>query len=219
MWRQYVFVDMIVPWQTTSPIVKDAFLTELVIRDVRIGFSFIQSSSWSRACGLTYLGTDEALSCSVVASWLWRICFSNTSSSAGAPTDEAPTSTVLLDAAATQITCQSWSVPNSYSWLPCLGQLHPSQRSCRTPVASGTQSVLQRKKSSTRKKSSSFFVIRTACGSAPCTCFCAALTPSPTSFFRGITDTVPALVFNVYKLNNFIFLDSWSAYPCRCVSL
>jgi hypothetical protein len=28
-------VDMSVPWQTTRPIVKDAFLTELVIRDVR----------------------------------------------------------------------------------------------------------------------------------------------------------------------------------------
>jgi hypothetical protein len=28
-------VDMSVPWQTTSPIVKDVFLTELVIRDLR----------------------------------------------------------------------------------------------------------------------------------------------------------------------------------------
>jgi hypothetical protein len=26
-------IDMTVPWQTPSPIVKDAFLTELVIRD------------------------------------------------------------------------------------------------------------------------------------------------------------------------------------------
>jgi hypothetical protein len=27
--------DMIVPWQTTRPIVKDVVLTEIVIRDVR----------------------------------------------------------------------------------------------------------------------------------------------------------------------------------------
>ena len=31
-------VDMSVPWQTHRPIVKDAFLTELVIRDVRNWF-------------------------------------------------------------------------------------------------------------------------------------------------------------------------------------
>ncbi len=33
-------VDMIVPWKTTSPIVKDGFLTELVISDVRNWFLF-----------------------------------------------------------------------------------------------------------------------------------------------------------------------------------
>jgi hypothetical protein len=51
-------VDMSVPWscQTPSPIVKDAFLIELVIRDVRNWVFFDPLLQVSSACGLTYLG-------------------------------------------------------------------------------------------------------------------------------------------------------------------
>jgi hypothetical protein len=38
------------------------------------------SSSWSRSCGLTYLGDVEVLSCSTLDSLVRRICFSNGSS-------------------------------------------------------------------------------------------------------------------------------------------
>jgi hypothetical protein len=68
-------VDMSVAWQTPIPIVKDDFLTELVIRGVR-NCSLRHSSSWSRACGLTCLCAVEAPTCSSVTSLVRWICFS-----------------------------------------------------------------------------------------------------------------------------------------------
>jgi hypothetical protein len=38
-------VDMRVPWETPRPIVKDVFLTELVIRDV--GLVFLSSTQYA----------------------------------------------------------------------------------------------------------------------------------------------------------------------------